>query len=129
MQNESLRHRYFLIPGKGGSFKTNPTDDTKKLPPAAVSPKPHHSRLSNAPHRIRTYNLRFRRPIPLDSNTNDKQDLSQSAEKGAALGAAIVQESSPFASDLITVIDAWMNLPEPIKAGILAMVQAARQRI
>ena len=30
-------------------------------------------------------------------------------------------------SELASVIDAWPSLPEPVKAGILAMVQAAKQ--
>jgi hypothetical protein len=29
--------------------------------------------------------------------------------------------------DLIKVVDAWGSLPEPIRAGILAMVNAARK--
>lgn len=34
---------------------------------------------------------------------------------------------APFATlaELVAVIDAWLNLPEPVKAGIVAMVRAA----
>jgi hypothetical protein len=29
-------------------------------------------------------------------------------------------------ADLAAVVDVWRTLPEPIKAGILAMIQAAK---
>jgi hypothetical protein len=30
--------------------------------------------------------------------------------------------------DLATIVDAWPSLPDPIKAGILAMARAALQK-
>jgi hypothetical protein len=37
-----------------------------------------------------------------------------------------VPDSSPNDSNLAEVITAWPMLPEPVKAGILAMVKAVR---
>ena len=67
----------------------------------------------------------MRRPTPQDSNSNQKQDLGQAPKDGAAPGAAVVQENSPSDPDLAKVIEAWSELPEPVKAGIVAMVKAA----
>jgi hypothetical protein len=53
---------------------------------------------------------------PLDSF--GKSTLS--AQGGAESGALATIDP-----DLVFVLDAWPTLPEPIKAGILAMVRAA----
>jgi hypothetical protein len=34
---------------------------------------------------------------------------------------------SDFPADLQQIVDAWERLPKPVKAGILAMVNAAEQ--
>ena len=44
---------------------------------------------------------------------------------GAAKCAAPDADSSPIDPDLQSIIERWHDLSEPIKAGILAMVQAA----
>jgi hypothetical protein len=36
-------------------------------------------------------------------------------------------ENANFTPDLQAVIQAWPSLPEPVKAGIMAMVKAAKQ--
>jgi hypothetical protein len=42
--------------------------------------------------------------------------------------ATCVQANRPdLPDDLIKVVDAWGSLPEPIRAGILAMVNAVRK--
>jgi hypothetical protein len=47
--------------------------------------------------------------------------LDQSGAECGALGA----QNAPLDPDLAAVVDAWPALPAAIKAGILAMVQAA----
>jgi hypothetical protein len=49
--------------------------------------------------------------------------LDQSGAECGALGA----QNAPLAPDLAAVVDAWPKLPDAIKAGILAMVLAARR--
>ena len=56
-----------------------------------------------------------------------KQDLRKEQHNGAALGAAVVQENSTSDPDLTTVINAWPDLPEPVRTGIVAMVQAHKK--
>jgi hypothetical protein len=57
------------------------------------------------------------------ANSSEKTALSEAdgAESGA-LGA----RNGPIDPQLASVIDAWPGLSEPIKAGILAMIRAAR---
>jgi len=43
----------------------------------------------------------------------------------AAPGAAVDAENTPIDADLQAVIQRWPELPEAVKAGIVAMVQAA----
>ena len=45
---------------------------------------------------------------------------------GAFLGA-LAAGVAPTAPDLAAVLSAWQNLPEPVKAGILAMVKAVKR--
>jgi hypothetical protein len=47
---------------------------------------------------------------------------------GAAVGAAANAETAAIDPALQAVIQAWPDLPEAIRAGILAMVQAAGGR-
>ncbi|HEX5102184.1 MAG TPA: hypothetical protein VFV87_00125 [Pirellulaceae bacterium] len=50
-------------------------------------------------------------------------DGGQSGAECGALGT----QNAPLDPDLAAVVDAWPKLPEAIKAGILAMVTAARR--
>ena len=43
----------------------------------------------------------------------------------AAPGAAVGRENTPIDPDLAAIIDRWPELPEAVKAGILAMVRSA----
>jgi hypothetical protein len=54
---------------------------------------------------------------PFDANLDSTRTLCQSSFAGAAKSDAI----EPTLQELI---DAWPNLPQTIKAGILALVQA-----
>ena len=53
-----------------------------------------------------------------DTSENDQAAL------GVLLGA-LASEIAPVAPDLADLLTAWPALPEPVKAGIAAMVKAA----
>ena len=61
---------------------------------------------------------------------NDSQGnkLPSKAPTGAAARAAVSAENSPIDPDLQALIEAWPDLSDAVKAGILAMVRAARGR-
>jgi hypothetical protein len=48
------------------------------------------------------------------------------AEQSGAKSGALDKQNGPFDAELAEVVQAWPNLPEAIRAGILAMVRAAR---
>ena len=45
--------------------------------------------------------------------------------EGAAPGAALIAENAPIDADLTRVIAVWPSLPAAIRAGVLAMIEAA----
>jgi len=49
---------------------------------------------------------------------------NEHSDKCAAPGAALEVENAAIDADLQSIVDAWPNLPEALKAGILAMVKA-----
>jgi len=51
--------------------------------------------------------------------------LQQSPIQGEAESEAVWPNSGPLDAGLAAVVEAWPKLPEPIKAGIVAMVRAA----
>jgi hypothetical protein len=61
---------------------------------------------------------------PGASSETAKTSESKADCLGRALGA-LVAELAPSAPDLADLITAWPTLPEPLKAGIAAMVKAA----
>ena len=61
-------------------------------------------------------------------STVTNADASTSQEPPGQLGVllgAFAAEIAPDAPDLADVLTAWPTLPEPVKAGIVAMVKAA----
>ena len=58
---------------------------------------------------------------PPTKNTGKTGVPDQSGAECGALGAREAQ----FDPELAAVVDAWPALPEPVKAGILAMVHGA----
>ena len=58
--------------------------------------------------------------VPQSSGNNGVG--KQSGAECGALGAP----EAPIDPDLAAVVDAWPRLPEAIKAGILAMIRAAK---
>jgi hypothetical protein len=59
------------------------------------------------------------------SKASSHTELQHSAKACAAQGAAVSTEDGLIDPDLQAVIEAWLELPEAIKAGILAMVKSA----
>jgi len=56
---------------------------------------------------------------------NNRKKTAKSASGGAESGA--LSDLSPnIAPELAGLIDAWSSLPEPVRRGILAMVEAAK---
>ncbi|MCA9182865.1 MAG: hypothetical protein KDA51_15495 [Planctomycetales bacterium] len=47
------------------------------------------------------------------------------SENRAAAGAAVVSENAPIDAELQVIIERWAELPDAVKAGIVAMVRAA----
>ena len=52
-------------------------------------------------------------------------DLRHADNRSAAQFGAVGDENRSIDPDLAAVIEAWPTLPEAVKAGILAMVNAA----
>ena len=68
-------------------------------------------------------------PLPENRNGESNKDLQESSAADVAPLIARRSETGPAADaattpDLAEVIAAWPSLPEPIKAGILALVKA-----
>jgi hypothetical protein len=72
--------------------------------------------------RIRTSNLRFRRPMAESPKTNEEKDLRIAAP---SLGPQLATATCQTDPDSTAVIQAWDRLPEAVRAGIVAMVKAA----
>jgi hypothetical protein len=60
------------------------------------------------------------------SKTPDIQHIS--AERGAKLGAIAARDTIilPDDPELLSIIEAWPTLPEPVRIGIRAMVEASK---
>ena len=65
---------------------------------------------------------RFPKPTPKSHQTSAAQAVTGSVEEFSAKSPAILLQKYP---DLALILDAWPDLPEPVKAGILAMIKAA----
>jgi hypothetical protein len=61
------------------------------------------------------------------ANGGDSEGNPQSGEAGAAKSAVDRCPPVPADADLAAVVEAWPVLPEPIRAGILAMVKAVKR--
>ena len=81
---------------------------------------------ANAPRRTRTFNTRIKSPLQ-HFTTDDKTNTSKPCNAHTSSSpSSCAQERSKTDPDLAKLIDAWPTLPEPVKAGIRAMVEAAR---
>ena len=63
-----------------------------------------------------------RRLEQVDVTDIKSKDLGESPESGGALSGADRPIFEHFGPDLQQVIDAWADLPEPVRTGILVMV-------
>ena len=61
--------------------------------------------------------------IPLATRKNPREKAH--SENCAAPGAADETPATPLDLDLLSVIEAWADLPPAVKAGIVAMVWAS----
>jgi hypothetical protein len=59
--------------------------------------------------------------IESPAKSSEKSALSS---EGSAKSGALATQSGPIDLDLASLIHAWPALPEPIRAGILAMIRA-----
>jgi hypothetical protein len=77
----------------------------------------------SAPRRTRTFN-----PL-IKSQPTDRRNPCQSQGKrqhGDALAPSLPPGPADLPPDLAALVAAWPTLPEPIRAGMMAMVRAAR---
>ena len=67
-------------------------------------------------------------PTSLPQNTTENKGVSKVLypKSVPCRQSEPVMDSHNLPADLAAVVDAWDNLPEPIKAGILAMVKASK---
>jgi len=72
---------------------------------------------------IRTRDIQIHNLDTAHQNHDQDSDLRQPSRAVAHLLPTDTCQNYP---DLAAVVDAWPDLPEAIKAGILAMVKAAR---
>ena len=75
----------------------------------------------NAPSWTRTKNLLIKSQYA----TQEKPEENADSGEGAAPGAAVGAENESIVPELAAVIEAWSDLPEAVKVGIMAMVKAA----
>jgi hypothetical protein len=71
----------------------------------------------------RTPDLRIMRPPSGCSKTMPENHLSQSP---SSVAEHLPNDTCKTDPDLAAVVEAWPDLPEALKAGIVAMVKAAR---
>ena len=83
----------------------------------------------NAPGRTRTSDIRFRKPVP----TSISSDTARTCESPSATPSNNPSSKPgnstanvPDDPDLAVVTDAWPELPAAVRAGIVAMIQAAK---
>ena len=59
-------------------------------------------------------------------NAGETADSNRGGAESGALGAQHTLPEAPPGPELAAVVEAWPNLPEAIKAGIVAMIRAAK---
>ena len=67
-------------------------------------------------------NRRIKSPLGESGKGGDENDLANAEGAGCTPGCTDPIEGDPV---LAALVEAWPTLPEPVRAGILAMVQAS----
>jgi len=64
------------------------------------------------------------------SHCASAENLEENAHSSdrAAQGAAVEHENAVFDPNLQVIIERWPELPDALKAGILAMIQTAKSK-
>ncbi len=62
---------------------------------------------------------------PVNVTKRKGNELRDVEDVGGAESGAVETEKAPIDPDLARLIDTWPNLPEAIRAGIVAMVNTA----
>ncbi len=84
--------------------------------------RPNATVCGNAPGRTRTCDLRCRKPLLYSVNPAEGQTCEHGPEHSADYSAF----AASIDPDVAAIIQAWPVLPEAVRAGILAMVEASR---
>lgn len=64
-------------------------------------------------------------PVSVAPQATQWQDLTDSAVSDWRIDARIQPANSPISGDVAELVAAWPALPEPIRAGVLAMIRSA----
>jgi hypothetical protein len=77
------------------------------------------NRIVTTPERIRTSNLRFRRPIAKTSKHQSSKALTKTSPNDLASYLASIIEKYP---ELVSVVEWWPGLGEHIKSAIIQII-------
>ena len=66
--------------------------------------------------------------IKSQSVTPENTEENTQSSNRAAQGAAVEHENAVIDPDLLVIIERWPDLPDALKAGIVAMIQTAKSK-
>ena len=78
------------------------------------------------PDRIRTCDLRFRKPLTLSRNDSNGDELRQDEVSLSAQTTALTALNA-LPPDLAALVAVWPKLHEAVRAGIMAMVASGKK--
>ncbi len=64
-------------------------------------------------------------PSPKTAVSNQRTQISETSSTLGSTSDPVGQSKHPIPDDLRTVVEAWPGLPEAVRVGIVAMVEAA----
>jgi len=83
------------------------------------------SSCAGAPARTRTWDRRIRNPRAGSTSDGGPVTCEGTSTSPSSFPSTRPRETDP---DLLALAEAWPHLPEPLRAGIVAMVRAAQQK-
>jgi len=86
--------------------------------------RPAASVRTGAPAWTRTRDRRIRKPGAGSTSDGETETCEGASASPSSFPSTRPQETDP---DLLAMTEAWPHLPEPLRAGIVAMVRAAQQ--